>query len=70
MTLYDIRELPNIDNPNLIRSCVAAQQMRGTLSELVQHIVAQLDFEAICLGVVDRLKGAKIEFCHEITYSA
>ena len=43
MTIYKIRELPNIDDPDLIRCCVVAQQMRGTLCDLTRHIVAQLD---------------------------
>ena len=42
MTTYKIRELPNLDDPDLIRCCVAVQEMRGTLSTFIQHIVAQL----------------------------
>lgn len=42
MTTYKIRELPNLDDPDLIRCCVAVQEMRGTLATFIQDIVAQL----------------------------
>ena len=42
MTAYAIRELPNLDDPDLLRWCATAQQMRSTLSDFIQHIISQL----------------------------
>jgi hypothetical protein len=42
MTKYIIRELPNLDDPDLLRCCVAVQEMRGTATDFIQHIVTQL----------------------------
>ena len=42
MTVYDIQELPSIDDPNLIRSCICVQGMRRTLIAFFQHVLSQL----------------------------
>ena len=42
MTVYDVQELPSIDDPDLVRSCVCVQEMRCTLNAFFQHVVSQL----------------------------
>ena len=39
---YAVQEMPDIDNPDLIRDCVTVQTMRCTLSALVRHLISQL----------------------------
>lgn len=42
MTVYAVQELPNIDDPDLVRCCVYVQHMRRTVSAFLQHIISQL----------------------------
>ena len=39
---YAVQEMPDIDDPDLIRNCVAVQTMRCTLSGLLRHLISQL----------------------------
>jgi len=42
MTVYALRELPTINDPNLIKYCVCAQDMRRTVSDFLQNVTNQL----------------------------
>ena len=42
MKNYAVHEMPDIDDPDLIRDCVTVQTMRCTLSALVRHLISQL----------------------------
>jgi hypothetical protein len=60
MTVYSVNELPNIDDPDLIRYCVFSQEMRRTLSAFIQHVLPQLRHHPVtasvrvALAIVDR----------------
>ena len=60
MTVYQVQELPSIDDPHLVRNCVCAQDMRRTLTAIFQHILSQLvshhvtDSLCVTLAIVDR----------------
>ena len=41
MDTYKIRELPNLDDPDLLRCCDTVQQMRLKLSQFINHIIPQ-----------------------------
>ncbi|MCK4392284.1 hypothetical protein KAX17_05215 [Candidatus Bipolaricaulota bacterium] len=61
MTVYAVQELPNIDDPDLVRCCVCAQDMRRTVSAFMQHIISQLGSHPVttpirvALAIMDRL---------------
>lgn len=42
MKIYDIRELPNIDDPQLIHYCVCAQELRRTTIAFAGDVLLQL----------------------------
>ena len=42
MPVYEIQEYPNIDDPDLVRSCVQVQKMRLTLNAFFKHVLSQL----------------------------
>ena len=42
MTVYKVQEFPNIDDPDLVRSCVQVQKMRNTLIAFYKHVLSQL----------------------------
>lgn len=50
MITYTISELTNLDDPDLLRCCVAVQKMRGTVSNFIQHIVAQLGSNPVTIA--------------------
>lgn len=61
MTVYDVQEMPSIDDPDLIRNCVCVQEMRRTLVALFQHALSQLTVSVVTtavrvtLAIMDRL---------------
>ena len=60
MTVYQVQELPSIDDPHLVRNCVCVQDMRRTLTAFFKHILSQLvshhvtDSLCVTLAIVDR----------------
>lgn len=50
MTTYKIHELPNLDDHDLLRCCVVAQEMRATLSTFIQHIVEELGSNPVTIA--------------------
>ncbi|MDX6404021.1 MAG: hypothetical protein QOH70_1476 [Blastocatellia bacterium] len=42
MMNHVIHELPNIDDPYILRCCLSVQNLRRTLSTFTQHVVSQL----------------------------
>ena len=61
MTSYKVQDLPSINDPEIIRSCVRVQEMRIAVNELFMHVVSQLTRHPITtpvrvtLAIVDRL---------------
>ena len=61
VTIHAVQELPNINDPDLIRSCVCVQDMRRTVAALFKHVVSQLTRHPVTapirvtLAIVDRL---------------
>ena len=61
MTVYAVKELPNLDDPDLVRCCVCAQERRRTLSAFMQHIISQLGHHPVttsvrvALAIMDRM---------------
>lgn len=61
MTEYAVKELPNIDDPDLIQCCVWVQQMRSVVSAFMQHIISQLGQRPVttpvrvALAIMDRV---------------
>ncbi len=61
MTIHGVQELPNINDPDLIRNCVCVQDMRRTVAALFEHVVSQLSLHPVTapirvtLAIVDRL---------------
>ena len=74
MTFYDYQELPNIDDPDLIRSCVCVQDMRRTLTAFILHVVSQLTSSPVTapvrvtLAILNRLAEGALSvelLCHK-----
>ena len=61
MRHYTIQEMPNINDADLIKSCVSVQSMRCTLSALLRHVISQLTATPltvqirVALSILDRL---------------
>lgn len=49
--VYKIHELANIDDPLLLKCCLAVQDMRRILSDFMQHIVSQLGDHPVTLSI-------------------
>ena len=66
MSVYDIQELPSINDPGLIRNCVCVQEMRSTLIAFLKHVLSQLTSTAVTapvrviLAIVNRLAEAAL----------
>jgi hypothetical protein len=60
MTAYAVNELPNIEDPDLVRYWIFSQEMRQTLSAFMQHVLSQLCQHPVtasvrvALAIVDR----------------